>query len=289
MTLNRMESTLAGSWYDADPGRLKRKLDEYLRQADVEANPSIFAVVVPHAGYDYSGSCAAFGAKALAANPRLHRVVVLGFTHRIHLPNVASVPMCESAYCSPLGETAIDAKAIAALARNPLFADVPASRRGENSVEMALPLLQAALAGREWTLVPVTLGQLDDRARMGVADALRPLLDDQTALVVSSDFTHYGPQFGFVPFRRDVEANLRKLDGGAIQAILTGDGPGFDSYCAITGATICGQDPIGVLTRLLPPRFDARELAYDTSGRIVGDFEHSVSYASLAFYRKESP
>ena len=281
-----MDSTLAGSWYDADPSRLKAELQGYLRAAPPEAAPSIFAVVVPHAGYAYSGPCAAAGIRALAARPDLRRVVVLGFSHRVHLPGRIGVPGRETHYRSPLGETPLDTGAIAALLENPLFADVPATRRGENSVELQLPLLQAALEGRDWSLVPVTLGQLDEETRARAAAALAPLLDERTALVVSSDFTHYGPNFDYVPFRTNIAENLRALDGGAIKKILAGDAAGFAAYCAETGATICGRDSIGVLLRMLPENFAARELAYDTSGRGTGDYENSVSYAALAFYRE---
>lgn len=284
-----MESTLAGAWYEADPERLRAELDGYLREARTEADPALFAVIVPHAGYAYSGPCAAAGMKALAARKNLRRVVVIGFSHRVGMPNRISVPGKETHYRSPLGETPLDTAAIADLLRNPLFGDAPATRRGENSVEMQLPLLQAALEGRDWTLVPVTLGQLDDEARGQAAAALGGLLDGKTALVVSSDFTHYGPNFGYVPFRTNVEAQLRELDGGAIQKILAGDADGFAEYCEETGATICGQDSIGVLLRMLPAGFRARELAYDTSGRRTGDFGNSVSYAAIGFYGTGQP
>lgn len=286
MSKTYLDSTLAGVWYDADPSRLKAELTGYLQRAKTEPDPAIFAVVMPHAGYAYSGPCAAVGAKAIAAHLDLRRVVVLGFSHRVPLPNRASVPARETHYRSPLGETPLDTAAIAMLMKHPLFTDLPSTRRGENSVEMQLPLLQAALSGRAWTLVPVTLGQLDDERHNQIAAALAPLLDEHTALVVSSDFTHYGPNFGYVPFRTEIEANLRKLDDGAIERILAGDAEGFAAYCAKTGATICGQDSMGVLLRLLPAGFKARELAYDTSGRSTGDFENSVSYAALAFYRE---
>ena len=289
MSKNCMESTLAGAWYDANPNRLKAELEGYLRKAAPEADPSIFAVVVPHAGYAYSGPCAAVGIKALAAREDLRRVVVLGFSHRVQLPNRASVPGRETHYRSPLGETPLDAEAIAKLMKNPLFTDAPSTRQGENSVEMQLPLLQVALDGREWKLLPVTLGQLDDDSRGAVADALGGLMDGKTALVVSSDFTHYGPNFGFVPFRTNVAENLRKLDGGAIDKIVAGDAEGFAAYCDETGATICGQDSIGVLLRMLPEKFTARKLAYDTSGNQTGDFGNSVSYASIAFYGEGKP
>ena len=284
-----MESTLAGSWYDADPARLRTELEGYLAAARVESDPAIFAVVVPHAGYAYSGPCAAVGMQALAARKDLERVVVIGFSHRVRLPNRASLPATETHCRSPLGETPLDVAAIAALMKNPLFVDRADTRRGENSVELQLPLLQVALTGRDWKLIPVTLGQLDDAVRDQVAAALGELLDGKTALVVSSDFTHYGPNFGYVPFRTDVEAKLRQLDGGAIEKIVAGDAPGFAAYCEETGATICGQDSIGVLLRMLPEKFTAREIAYDTSGRSTGDWRNSVSYASIAFYGSGRP
>ena len=280
-----MESTLAGSWYNANPARLKAELQDYLHKAQVPSNPGLLAVIVPHAGYAYSGPCAAVGIKAVAAQTNLNRVVVLGFSHRVHLPDRASVPGRETHFRSPLGETPLDTAAIAKLLENPLFEDVSSTRRGENSVELQLPLLQAALEGRDWKLIPITLGQLEDDTRQQVADALKPLLDGQTVFVVSSDFTHFGPNFGYLPFRTDVAANLRKLDGGAIDKILKGDAKGFAAYCDRTGATICGQDSIGVFLRMLPEKFTARELAYDTSGHMTGDFLNSVSYACLGFYR----
>jgi hypothetical protein len=89
-------------------------------------------------------------------------------------------------------------------------------------------------------------------------------MDEHTALVVSSDFTHFGPNFGYMPFRTNVEDNLRQLDGGAVEKIIAGDANGFATYCDETGATICGQDSIGVLLRMLPRKFTARELEHIT-------------------------
>ncbi|NLG34307.1 MAG: AmmeMemoRadiSam system protein B [Lentisphaerae bacterium] len=284
-----MESTLAGAWYSADPDRLRKELELFLHHAGVQADPALCAVVMPHAGYAYSGPCAAFGARALALRGGLRRVVVLGFSHRVRMPNAVSVPSRETDCRTPLGDIPLDTDALAALRDHPLFADVPETRRSENSVEMQIPLLQAALEGIEWSLVPVTLGQLDPDARSEAARALSSLMDDDTVWVVSSDFTHYGPDFGYVPFTDSIEENLRRLDGGAIDRILAGDAGGFEAYCRETGATICGRDSIGVFLNLLPRPFTARELAYDTSGRITGDYRNSVSYASLAFYHKESP
>ena len=284
-----MESTLAGQWYAADGARLRRELDGFLRAAPAPARPAM-AAILPHAGFVYSGPTAAAAARALAAWSDLRRVVLLGFTHHVELPGLISLPSRETAYRSPLGEVPLDRKALDALSEaSPLFADVPATRLGENSVELIVPLLQAALAGRPWTLVPLTLGQLDDARLDAAAAAIAPLLDGHTAVVASSDFTHYGDRFGYTPFRDDIPARLSALDHGAIAAILARDAAVFDAYCRDTGATICGQDPIGLLLRLLPPSATGRELAYDSSGARTGDYDSCVSYAALAFDAPGAP
>jgi hypothetical protein len=277
-----MESTLAGQWYSADGTRLRRELDGYLKAAPSPAHPAM-AAILPHAGFIYSGPTAAAAARAIAAWPDLRRIILLGFTHHVGLPDRISLPSRETAYRSPLGTVPLDRTALDTLAADPLFIDVPATRVGENSVELIVPLLQAALADRSWTLVPLTLGQLDAPHLDAAARAIAPLLDGHTAIVASSDFTHYGDRFGYTPFRDDIPARLSALDHGAIAPILAHDAATFDAYCRDTSATICGQDPIGLLLRLLPLTATGRELAYDSSGARTGDYDSCVSYAALAF------
>ena len=277
-----MESTLAGQWYSADGTRLRRELDGYLKSAPAPAHPAM-AAIFPHAGFVYSGPTAAAAARALAAWSGLRRVILLGFTHHVGLPDRISLPSRETAYRSPLGTVPLDRAALDTLAADPLFADIPATRDGENSVELIVPLLQAALADRLWTLVPLTLGQLDAPHLDAAARAIAPLLDGHTAIAASSDFTHYGDRFGYTPFRDDIPARLSALDHGAIAPILARDATAFEAYCRETSATICGQDPIGLLLRLLPPTATGRELAYDSSGARTGDYDSCVSYAALAF------
>ena len=279
-----MESTLAGQWYADDGARLRRELDGYLRAAPLPSAPAM-AAILPHAGFLYSGPCAAAGARALAAWTDLRRVILLGFTHHVELPGQISLPSRDTAYRSPLGTIPLDRAALDSLAAAEpgLFVDIPSTRWGENSVELIVPLLQAALANRRWTLVPLTLGQLDADDLDAAAHAIAPLLDGHTAVVASSDFTHYGDRFGYTPFRDDIPARLSALDHGAIAPILARDAAAFDAYCRETSATICGQDPIGLLLRLLPPTATGRELAYDSSGARTGDYTSCVSYAALAF------
>lgn len=285
-----MESTLAGSWYSASGNELRSELQAYLDAVPSEESGDgmVLAAVLPHAGYAFSGPCAAHAVKALAARTDIKRVIVIGFSHRIYLPDAASIPLTETHYRSPVGETPLDTATLKTLGENPLFRDVPATRQGENSVELLLPILQVALPG-DWQLVPITLGQINASARQHMADALRPFLDAHTVVLASSDFTHYGAAFNFVPFVDDIDLNLTDLDYGALEQIIHKNPAGFDQYCQRTGATICGQDSIAVLLHLLPEKATGKLACYDTSGRQSGNREHSVSYMSIVFRGQWAP
>jgi AmmeMemoRadiSam system protein A len=129
------------------------------------------------------------------------------------------------------------------------------------------------------------------------AHALVPWVDDGTLLIASSDFTHYGPRFGYVPFREDVPGNLRTLDLGAVDAALTMDPSAWTAYREKTGITACGHEPIGALLTLLnrlqeakqglEGGFSGRLLDYYRSGDLNGDYESTVSYAAVLFQVSE--
>lgn len=283
---NVLDSRLAGQWYDADPDRLRSELAGYVKNVSGEALDDVVALILPHAGYQYSGQVAAHGIKQIVDKP-YRRVVVLGPSHSQPMRNVASVPDATH-YATPLGETPLDLEFIAALKQSSLFTTIPEahlpgyrSPLGEHSVQIEVPLLQFALD--DFLLVPIVVGQLDAATARAMGDELGHLIDEQTLVVASSDFTHYGASFSYVPFRDDVPENLEKLDMGAWEMIEQKDLDGFADYVTETGATICGRCPIMVLLGMLPAESKAHLLAYDTSGRMTSSYESSVSYVSIAF------
>jgi AmmeMemoRadiSam system protein B len=99
---------------------------------------------------------------------------------------------------------------------------------------------------------------------------------------VSSDFTHYGSNYGYVPFSSDVKERIYKLDRDAIELIKNKDAAGFADYVYKTGATICGQLPIILLLKTILFKKALLEQYY-TSGDITDDYANSVSYASIVF------
>ncbi len=236
------------------------------------------ALVVPHAGLRYSGPTAAHAYVAL--QPFNHRrIVVLAPNHRVALRGAAVDP--SSHYESPLGRMPVDLDAVHALSEQPRFACSPRPFRDEHAIEMQLPFLQHRLPYAR--LVPVLVGELRDDEFDEVASMVSSLLDDETLLIVSSDFMHYGSAFDYVPFQDHVADRIREYDGQAIDAITRGSFPDFQSVLQRTGNTICGRRPLGVLLQLMPRTWRGELRFYTNSGELTGDWSHSVSYAALAF------
>jgi AmmeMemoRadiSam system protein B len=279
---------VAGTWYPGDEASLARAVDDLLEGATDDPGSDsgrVVALIEPHAGYVYSGRVAGEGFRGVRGQ-EVGRVLLIGPSHYEAFTG-GVVPEAE-AYRTPLGDVALDVDALETLTRHPR---IKASNRPfgpEHSLESEIPFLQRALAPG-WRLVPVLLGSgVSGALAQEIADAIRPLLDETTLVVVSSDFTHYGPRFGYVPFHDDVRARIRSLDMGAVERIRRRDVSGFESYLQETGATICGRDAIDVLLRLLPSDVEGRLTAYDTSGSLTGEWDHSVSYASMTFRRQDA-
>lgn len=275
------ESSLAGSWYPADPAELSKMVSNDLADAKVPELQNVIALIQPHAGYRYSGKIAACGIKEIAGKA-IRRVIIFGPSHSQSMNNWLSIPS-ETHIRTVLGDVELDREFIDKILKYDFCKSIPQAHIAEHSVDIQIPMLQIAL--KNFKLVPIVTGRLDDRTIRQIVAAISPLLDDKTLIIASSDFTHYGSSFDYEPFPLDFQTGnrLKKLDDGAIEKIVAINEDGFSGYLQKTGATVCGQDPIRVLLSLLPEGSKGRLLKYDTSGRMTGSYAHSVSYASVAF------
>ena len=279
-----LASTIAGSWYPGNPARLKSMIDSFLAPCPVPEKPCN-VIVVPHAGYPYSGPTAGY-AYAAVDRKAVRRVILLAPSHRYSISNLAILPMAD-AVSTPLGTIPIDTAMRDALLRSPLFRADDGVHRVEHSTQIQYPFLQHCLD--DFTLLPIVVGVLNNAVADALANALRPCLADDVLLVVSSDFIHYGKDFDYEPFPADTEAKTRKLNLDAADAICRRDTAGFERIVNESGATICGREPIRAALRMLPDGCKGAMLHYATSSDESRDFSRFVCYCSIGFHAEFPP
>ncbi len=277
----------AGSWYPGDSESLGDLVDGLLERASppgVAGKP--VALISPHAGYRFSGPVAAAGYASLPKSG-YKRVIVLAFSHRYAAAyEGVDVPDELTAYQTPLGPVPIDREVCNRLLKTKVFSSHSGIDRGEHSLELQLPFLQRVTAG--FKLVPVLVGRMSLEDYTAAAEAILPFLDEETLLVASSDFTHFGANYGYQPFSEDVPTKLQERGDQAGAPLLNADFDGFADHLKETEDTICGRSPILLLLRTLSMQGGAAGVraAFDTSGRITGDWTHSVTYQSFVYTRR---
>jgi MEMO1 family protein len=269
-------SPIAGSWYSGSRKRLHGELWDFLAAAEPWHGPRPLALLCPHAGYRYSGATAAHAFRTVQEE-RYDRVFVIGPAHRVALTGLGIGSWTH--YETPLGRVPVDTEAVERLTRDPLIAVVDGVDDEEHSLEMEVPFLQVVAMGSQ--IVPIAVGDLDTAGIEQVAGALRAEVGPGDLVVVSSDFTHFGPRFGYEPdLGDDVPAGLRELDMGAFEAFASLDVQSLLAYRDDTGVTVCGFRPMAILQAMLPEDADIALQHYDTSGSMTGDWDNSVSYVS---------
>ncbi len=275
MTKKVMVSPIAGAWYSGNAASLRSEIEELCKGMMPARRQPICAVVVPHAGYRFSGVIAVGVYQRLDWH-QYDRVVVLGPSHYCALRNKISIPDATH-YETPLGLINADITFIQRLRTLPFITSEPAAHLREHSDQIQLPLIQICLSPA-LPVVCMVCGQFDTRHILEAAGQLRSLLDDRTLLVVSSDFTHYGHSYGFVPFSKDVQHNIELLDSGIFELFMNKDVEGFIEKLNQTGATVCGRDPLALLLAMMPEDAQVERTAYETSGHLLHDNSNSVSY-----------
>lgn len=296
------EMRYAGSWYEGNAEKLKAEIESFLDKAIPIPDSSscarinavsrkidrpILAIVSPHAGYVYSGQTAAFAYRAAMESRseklgnEVRRVFVLGPSHHMAVRGVV-LPHCDS-FATPFGKMEIDAELIGELKTYPLFSINAEAHRIEHSLELQIPFIKHCFP--KASLVPLIIGHLEDEgeARM-IAEILKGFVSKHDLVVVSSDFTHYGPRYEYTPFGANQPEKIAKLDGEAFENISALDLEGFRNFLDRTHDTICGMYPCQVLLAMLPISAAGCAVNYANSRDITPDEkENSVSYLAIAF------
>lgn len=257
---------VAGAFYPGDASRLAAEVDRMLAGAQSSGGPAPKALVVPHAGYIYSGPIAASAyARLRASAPRVRRVVLLGPAHFVPLRGLA-LPEAQ-ALATPLGQIPVDEAGARLAAKFPAVSESRLAHLREHSLEVQLPFLQRVLG--DFTLVPLVVGHVDAQTTADIIDALWG--GDETLVLVSSDLSHYLPY--------DM---AREVDQTTAQRILALDAEGIE------GDQACGAYPLrGLLLAARRRGLAVRQLDLRNSGDTAGDKDQVVGYGAFAFYPQE--
>jgi AmmeMemoRadiSam system protein B len=256
-------AAVAGMFYPELREVLDAQVRAYLEQAarPADARPRPKALIVPHAGYIYSGPIAAAAYALLAAACEdVRRVVLLGPAHRVPVRGLA-VPSADY-FATPLGEVEIDRAAVTTALDLPQVSESDRAHAAEHALEVQLPFLQRRLS--EFRLIPFAVG---DASPEQVAEVIEVLWGGaETLVVVSSDLSHY---HGY--------DRARQLDRSSAQTIL-------DLSPTLDYGQACGAVPInGLLTIARRRGLRCELLDLRSSGDTAGDKSRVVGYGSFAF------
>ncbi len=264
---------VAGAFYPEDPAILQADIDAFLAKASPpEIKGEIKALIVPHAGYIYSGQVAAFAYKALEGQS-YPTVIVIAPSHRFPLRG-ASIYKGEG-YQLPGGVVPIQQELSQRIAQESKLIDfVPAAHAGEHSLEVQLPFLQRVQPG--FQLVPIIMGSQDWKTCHQLARAIvQGVKGERVLLVASSDLSHYHSY-----------ARAEELDKIVQDYINNFDPEGLSKAVAGGDCEACGAGPI--ITAMLAARQlgadSARVLHYANSGDVGGSRAQVVGYLAAALY-----
>lgn len=268
------KSVIAGTWYPGNPETLKKEIRRYLGKASPEVpSGTLKGLVVPHAGYIYSGWVAAYAYKLLESNP-YRRIIIVAPSHHAYFQG-ASV-YTPGGYETPLGIAPLDKELIEELLKtSPVVKDLPEAHLKEHSLEIQLPFLQVVLENN-FLLTPIIMGLQTYETCEALGKALSTVLKDKkdALLIASSDLSHY---------HSEKDAHL--LDKRAADRIASFDPVGLFEDIKNGRCEACGAGPI--ISVMIACRelgaSKATILKYATSADVTGDRSAVVGYLAAAF------
>lgn len=265
-----------------------------------------------HAGFDYSGPCAAWAYSSLDLS-KAKRVFLLGPSHTYYLSGCAVTQFDK--YATPFGQLKVDQETVREVKEAGNFALIPTDRdAAEHSLEMHTPYLykrlQQTFGSRDKfpPIVPILIGDNKRDQEKEVGKVLAPYFQDpENAFIISSDFCHWGSHFSYTvyspesdpskllrlkpsdkPLGLPIHETIRLIDEAAMDAVASGSHDAFIDNLKLTGNTVCGRHPIGVAMAALEhvssesgaPLSKFKIIRYERSSLVVSARDSSVSYVS---------
>jgi AmmeMemoRadiSam system protein B len=249
---------VAGTFYPANPQQLHQMLDDFLNDAET-AGKVPKAIIVPHAGYIYSGPVAATAyARLKKAHDLIKRVVIIGPSHRLAFKGLALSKA--QTFDTPLGSVLVDQEAVQALAHLPFVQYIEQAHTHEHSLEVHLPFLQEMLD--DFKIIPIVAGEASPEQVSRIIDSLWG--GEETLIVISSDLSHYHAY--------ETALQLDKSTSAAIEQL---------QYEQLAFDSACGKVPVSGLLKLAREKsLTVKTIDLRNSGDTAGDKNRVVGYGA---------
>ncbi len=281
--VNRLP-VVAGRFYPASKEELTKMLAGFFSQAEKSDVGDPLAVIVPHAGYPYSGLVAATTFRQISRDKQFKRIFLIGSSHTMYF-NGASV-YTGGDFITPLGSVPVDPVANELVSKSQVFNDTSQPHKDEHSLEVELPFLQYWLE-KPFTIVPIIIGGESVETSKKLAEILKPYFNEDNLFVISTDFSHY-PSYN----------DAVKSDGAMANAIFSNSSEKFlktKNLCENSNTpnevtAMCGW--MSVLTLLhITEKMDNIKytgIIYKNSGDSeYGDMDKVVGYYGICAYKKQ--
>ncbi|MDD5331955.1 MAG: AmmeMemoRadiSam system protein B [Candidatus Nanoarchaeia archaeon] len=278
-----------GIFYEKDFDRLNKQIENCFMdkkgpgEFSERKKEKIAGIISPHAGYSFSGFCQAWAYKEIAESKFPKRYVIIGINHMNKGENY-SVSLED--FETPFGKIKTDigfGKEL--MSKCKFLKNDEQAHVNEHSIEVQLPFLQYVSRDKlkDLRIVPILISEFDYEKCKKLGWAIGEI-DENTVVIVSSDFTHYGKHYGYIPFLDNVKKRMYEMDLDAINAITDLNSRKFLDHLEKTNATICGAGAIlaGIEAFKGLDCDKGNLLRYYTSGDLT-NYDNAVGYAAIVF------
>ena len=266
------KASVAGMFYPADKDELETELTQLLSETESDENyENIFGIIVPHAGYIYSGRTAAFAFNTVAGK-RYKNVIVISPSHREYFKGISVYD--GMFYRTPLGDVKVNTELRSELIGKSDYIFAGNSGHGpEHALEVQIPFLQKVLQSFE--IIPVVMGDQSRKYVDALGKALAEVADEETLIVVSSDLSHFYSREQAEQLDRKIETSIEQMDYEELQTNLERK-----------NCEACGGGGIAALLKAaqIKGKENVKILARTDSAEITGDTSEVVGYLSAVIY-----
>lgn len=270
--MNKLISPLSErGWYPHDTRELHEQIDNSIKKSEPQ---HVSALIAPHAGYRWCSE--AIGHAMRHVSDRYTNIILLGPSHKKRFRDF--VVTCDyDCISTPLGDCRLSEPP-----QGRIFLNSNDLHLAEHSMLQHVPYVQKCCPSA--SVLPVMVSEMSDALELQFIDWLLSFFNEETLLVVSSDFTHYGDKFNYTPYDKNIRDNIFKFDHIVIDYIVNGDYNKYKTFINNNRNTICGRYTILILMNLLQHiKTKPTSHKYLMSGDLVDDYSNTVSYAGIDF------